>query len=235
MSFWKDWSTVLNKNTLRFVDKYHEKSNIYTFKFTCDKELDWKAGQHVILMLGKYTKGLSLPFRPFSISSSPDEEIYSFSTRITATPSEFKKALMNLKNGDIVQMRGPFGPFYIKSDKTAVFIAGGIGITPFRSLIRDSLAKDTFQKIHLVFSDDRGEYLYKDEFDELATMLQSFSIEYVNNGTLIEYISKYIEKYSNDACYYIAGSKKFVSATKAKLINSGISKDNILNEGFIGI
>ena len=100
-------------------------------------------------------------WRAFSLSSGPDEAEVRITTRITDKPSPYKRALMALKPGDQMVMRGPFGPFFLDGSKRpVVFIAGGIGITPYRALIGDAIGKkeQAPASIHLLYADDRGEY-----------------------------------------------------------------------------
>ena len=74
--------------------------------------------------------------RPFTLASAPAEKVVKITTRISNDPSEFKKALLELKQGMKISMSGPVGSFYLKDNSPTLLIAGGIGITPFRSIVK---------------------------------------------------------------------------------------------------
>ncbi len=74
--------------------------------------------------------------KPFTLASAPTEKVVKITTRISNDPSEFKKALLELKQGMTISMSGPVGSFYLKDNSPTLLIAGGIGITPFRSIIK---------------------------------------------------------------------------------------------------
>ncbi|MNJ47342.1 Benzoate 1,2-dioxygenase electron transfer component [compost metagenome] len=123
----------------------------------CD--LTWKAGQYGLFSITH--KSVKNGTRPFSVSSAPAENAVRITTRIGEQPSEFKKALLELTPGMKITMRGPVGPFYLQDENPALFIAGGIGITPFRSILKqiDSTPKEVGKPIHLLYMDGNREYL----------------------------------------------------------------------------
>src|SRR5207247_2015119 len=108
------------------------------------------------------------PIRHFTLSSSPTEEFIMITTRIRDTP--YKKRLASLENGARVKVRGPQGKFVLHEDysKPAIFLSGGIGVTPFRSMIKYATDKKLKAKI-VMFDSNRNmqNILYKDEFDSL--------------------------------------------------------------------
>ena len=123
------------------------------------------------------------PIRHFTIASSPTENFIMISTRIRDTP--YKKRLASLEEGTVVKVRGPEGKFVLHDDysKTAVFLSGGIGVTPFRSMVKNATDKRLPVKIAL-FDSNRNEQniLYKDEFDEWAIINQNLMIVYTITG-----------------------------------------------------
>ena len=89
------------------------------------------------------------------------------STRIRDTP--YKKRLSSLEEGVKVKVRGPEGKFVLHEDysKAAVLLSGGIGVTPFRSMIKYATDKQLPVKINMFDSNrDQANILYKNEFDE---------------------------------------------------------------------
>ena len=140
----------------------------YTFSFEKGKDLTWKAGQHGLLTIThKKIKNGTLPF---TLASAPAEEIVKITTRISNEPSEFKKALLELKQGMTISMSGPVGSFYLKDNSPTLLIAGGIGITPFRSIIKqmEMTGNCIETPIQLLYLDSNKSYIYKNELDEIA-------------------------------------------------------------------
>ena len=95
--------------------------------------------------------GKPTPARCFSIVSSPtDQETLQFSLRVNG---HFTRAVQDIKPGDIVKVFGPFGGFMLNTahDKDVVMLAGGIGITPFISMIRYVSRLETDNKVSLLY------------------------------------------------------------------------------------
>jgi glycine betaine catabolism B len=106
--------------------------------------------------------------RSFSIASSPTEKDFILvSTRIRDTP--FKKRLANLDKGALVKITAPLGKFVLSENYSTpvVLLSGGIGVTPFRSMIKYATDKQLPIKI-VMFDSNRNQdnILYKEEFDK---------------------------------------------------------------------
>jgi ferredoxin-NADP reductase len=96
--------------------------------------------------------GRPTPARCFSIANSPtDDDVVQFSIRLKG---RFTKALLDLKEGDRVNVRGPFGAFVLDADRDedVVMIAGGIGIAPFMGMIQYASAVELSNKMKLIYS-----------------------------------------------------------------------------------
>jgi ferredoxin-NADP reductase/nitrite reductase/ring-hydroxylating ferredoxin subunit len=141
--------------------------------------LDYTAGQYAFFDIGGVYNDPRGPIRHFTISSSPTEDFVMITTRIRDTP--YKKRLSSLEEGTIVKVRGPQGKFVLHDDysKPAVFLSGGIGVTPFRSLIK--YATDRQLPIRIVMFDsnrNRENTLFKKEFDEYTKINRNLKIVY---------------------------------------------------------
>lgn len=168
---------------LMLLDKVkHEGTDIMSFKFFRKDDqnyLNYKAGQYSIVDLGtkEDTKG---PTRAFTIASSPTEkDVILISTRIRDTP--FKQKLAKLEKGTPVKITGPEGDFILPDDYSnrVVFLSGGIGVTPFRSMIGYATDKQLPLKITM-FDSNRNEanILYKEEFDNWTKLNKNLEIIY---------------------------------------------------------
>src|SRR5918999_1446312 len=144
------------------------------------KQLEYSAGQFAFFDIGGVYNDPEGPIRHFTITSSPTEDFIMISTRIRDTP--YKKRLSSLEeNTTIVKVRGPEGKFTLHEDhsKPAVFLSGGIGVTPFRSMIKYATDKQLPIKI-MMFDSNRNQEntLFKKEFDEYVNINRNLKIVY---------------------------------------------------------
>ncbi|MUG47679.1 FAD-dependent oxidoreductase [Paenibacillus woosongensis] len=235
MSFFQDHLIpFFQKREMKFIESYKESDEVNTFVFEKEKDLTWKAGQYGLFSITH--KSVKNGTRPFSVSSAPTENAVRITTLIGKQPSEFKKALLELTPGMKVTMRGPVGPFYLKDENPALFIVGGIGITPFRSILKqiDSTPKEVGKPVHLLYMNGNREYLFKGELDEMANRT-SISLTYLDSrDELHQEINKFSSLYKNSGKYYIAGPKSMVEAVSNYLLNNQVSKQNIKKDAFFG-
>ena len=156
-----------------------EGTDIMTFKFTKDGYPEYKAGQFAFFPLDNVNNDSRGPVRHFSLNSSPTEDALIISTRIRDTP--YKQRLSTLQEGEQVKVSKPQGNFVLHDDysKHAIFLSGGIGVTPFRSMIKYATDKQLPIKITM-FDSNRNQrnILYKDEFDKWAAQNQNLKIVY---------------------------------------------------------
>ena len=141
--------------------------------------LNYKGGQYAIVDL-ETKEDPEGPLRSFTMASSPTEEDFILiSTRIRDTP--FKKKLASLDVGTSVNMTAPLGKFVLHEDysKIVVFLSGGIGVTPFRSMIKYATDTQLPMKI-TIFDSNRNQdnILFKDEIDEWASLNRNLKIIY---------------------------------------------------------
>jgi ferredoxin-NADP reductase len=146
--------------------------------------LDYKAGQYAAMDL-ETKEDEEGPVRPFTIASSPTEEGFILiSTRIRETP--FKKKLANMEIGTPIKITAPVGNFVLPEDdnsKRVVFLSGGIGVTPFRSMVK--YATDNRMPIRIMmFDSNRNEenILYRTDFDQCVKANNNLKIIYTITG-----------------------------------------------------
>ncbi len=142
--------------------------------------IDYTAGQYAFFKLDSISGDAKGPIRHFSIASSPTEQDYILiSTRIRDTP--YKQKLASLKDGAKILAWGPEGEFVLHDDysKPAVFLSGGIGVTPFRSMIKYATDKQLPIKITMFDSNkNQQNILYKEEFDRWADQNKNVKVIY---------------------------------------------------------
>ncbi len=234
MGFIKDIIPIFKKHEIEFEKSFKEISDIYTFIFRSDKRINWKPGQHGVFTI-THDK-IKKPTRAFSIASTAEDEYIEISTRIGEKPSEFKQALMNLKSGMKMSMRGPIGGFYVHDSRPTLLIAGGIGITPFKSIVKYSNGSSRIvpEKLHLLYIDSKEEFIYQNDFNKAAENNQ-LSVEYLSKREdLTESIEKFVKNYKNNGNYFIVGSPNMIKSISVLLKNHEIKKKNIIKDTFIG-
>jgi ferredoxin-NADP reductase/nitrite reductase/ring-hydroxylating ferredoxin subunit len=142
--------------------------------------IDYTAGQYAFFKLDRISGDARGPIRHFSIASSPTEQDHILiSTRIRDT--QYKQKLASLKEGAKILVWGPEGDFVLHDDysKPAVFLSGGIGVTPFRSMIKYATDKQLPIKITMFDSNkNQQNILYKEEFDRWADQNKNFKVIY---------------------------------------------------------
>lgn len=231
----RDYIGVAKVTNLSFKEKIQESEEVHSFIFSADKLPSWKAGQHAIFTLpGK--KITEKTWRPFSVASAPHEGEVRVGTILPPTPSSFKQNLSVLQPGEKVRMFGPYGELYIRPKmKTVVAVAGGIGITPFRSIIADLTNRQSDISLTLIYASSNGNYTYKNELDNWAQINKNINIIYVvSSEEVYSTLAVELVKYKNSAHYFISGAPKMIDGVRKYLLENGVSKKQILNDPFKG-
>lgn len=219
------------------------------FHFTKPEGFEYKAGQSIDIVLvdppETDSEGNS---RSFSLVSTPDEPDLSIATRMRDTA--FKRSLKTISTGTPLNIDGPFGDFSLheKTSRPAVFLAGGIGITPFYSMVKDATHRELPHSIILFYSNRRPEdAAFLAELQEISaknshsifvptmTNLEQSSQEWSGERGYItvEMIKKYVDP-GTEPIYYLAGPAPMVVAMRSLLNGMGVSNDDIRTEEFAG-
>ena len=234
MGFLKDISKIFKKTKLTFDHCHKEAEDLYTFVFKSSDLIPWQAGQHGIFTITH--KKIKKPTRVFSIASCYEENEVRISTKITDEPSAFKAALLDLKKGQEISMRGPIGGFYLKDQKPSLFIVGGVGMTPFRSMLKDiELHKEKCpRELQVLYIDSKQAYLYEDFLTAINQNTEIKVCFYSDRKDFYKDIDAFIEKWANKGNYYVVGSKKMTDGIRETLKDKGIKRSNIKKDTFFG-
>lgn len=208
--------------------------DIYEFSFNPDEIIDWIPGQFLQYYLDCIDDGRGSG-RFFTIASSPLEGIIKLTTRFYIEGSSFKKKLQNITIGDSLNVEGPWGKFILpdnyKSERI-FFIAGGIGITPFRSIIQDLYLKKEKFDITLLYYSNTEDFIYKDEFDKFNLLKKTYIVGSLDTKSLKDNIDISM---NINSLYYISGPEGFVKSAETILLTDlNIPKGNLKSDFFPG-
>jgi len=222
---------------LKFIGKKKEAEDSVSHIFEPQEPLTWTAGQFLIYFLPHEDPDIRGKQRFFTISSAPFEKNVILTTRIfSENRSSFKKALENLKPGELVDVKGPDGDFVVENpNKNYVFIAGGIGITPFRSIIVQLAHENKPLNITLLYANSTEDFVFKSEFEPLTANNANFKIHYIVSPKHIdEDIVKQTVPNLDEPIFYVSGPEKMVEDLGEMLIGMGIKEENLKQDFFPG-
>lgn len=228
-------------NTYEVLLEGHQEvaAGTLAFRFTKPPGFAFKPGQAITLLLPDPPPEANSRQRIFSLVSAPFEAELVIATRMREG-SAFKHALKHLPAGAKLQLRGPRGTMTLHEDRSraAVFIAGGIGITPFMSILRQAAHDRLDQHLLLICSNRRP------EDTPFLAELQALALHYGNFRMLARMTDRdgfvdaaAIKSLVGDAArpvYYLAGPPAMVDAMKAVLRGAGVGDADVQSEQFYG-
>ncbi|MEK7561275.1 MAG: PAS domain S-box protein, partial [Patescibacteria group bacterium] len=174
--------------------------------------------------------------RDFSIVSSPSEK-NKITVAFRVSNGVFKQALLRVEMGTELTLRGPLGVFTLPADASTpiVFIAGGIGITPFISMVRFATENKLPYKMRLIYANsDNARAAYVEELRALARQNTNF--------TLVEKIGPVDKDFilqsapdSPETLWYVCGQPEMVTQTRQTLAGEvGVEPERIRFEDYVG-
>lgn len=217
------------------------------FRFEKPAGFSFKAGQAVVLELLDPPPGEGQKRRTFSLVSAPFENALVIATRMRDTA--FKRALKALPDGASMRLVGPIGQFTLAdAARPAVFIAGGIGITPFMSMLRQAARDHSPRRLLLLYSNRRPEdAAFLGELQELERQNGNFRLfatmtDMSNSARKWDGETGFVNADLIKRCvgeliapvYYVVGPPAMVVAMQETLRGAGVSEDDIRSEEFYG-
>jgi ferredoxin-NADP reductase len=219
------------------------------FHFEKPAGFAFKPGQAIDVVLSDpAVAGTDSARHAFSIVSAPHQDELVVTTRMR--DSAFKNALARVPVGGTVDIEGPFGSLTLhnKAERAAVFIAGGIGITPFMSMARHAAHGALPHRLVLLYSNRRPEdsaFLAElqrlegenPNFRLVATMTQMEESRLPWTGEtakIDEALLKRVTEGLANPIFYVAGPPSLVAAMREALERAGVDSDDIRGEEFFG-
>jgi len=147
----------------RVIEVVRQSEHAVSVRFERPEGLSYLPGQYMFITLARGGENL---VRHLTISSSPTEPMLEVTKELTGHP--FAEALAALIPGDEATIRGPYGAFTLAGEEDVVFISGGIGVTPLRSMARYATDTGLLTRITLLYSARSEEdVLFGPEFVEM--------------------------------------------------------------------
>jgi ferredoxin-NADP reductase len=211
------------------------------------EEVDFSPGQYFFVTLPDVghqdDKGLR---RHITVVTSPNERgVLGFATRMRDTA--FKRSLRELPVGAQVEVEQPKGSFGLPEDasRPLVFVAGGIGITVFRSMLRYIAEEGLSHRVTLVYSNrDRASTAFLDELQELErenpnlrlvlTMTQDEGWEGETRKIDSEFLTDHLGADLNERTFLVAGPPAMVEGVQKALADAGVDDENVVAERYSG-
>ena len=221
-----------------FLERIARSPSSVSYRFRMPAGFNFTAGQYMLVNLGE---GL---VHPLSLSDCPEETAFiEFTKRMTGSP--FCSRLESLKKGENIIVKGPAGKFFLEeSDDTLVLIAGGIGITPIRSILKSLEKKgESLRTIILIYGNlNKEDIAFRDELENLKlpdyrlihVLSDTTGMENAYQGFIsADILAKEVTE-SSSAHYMISGPPIMVEAIKKALATISVAEDRIRTDVFIG-
>ncbi len=196
----------------------------------------FRPGQFALLRLAT-SQGPDM--RPLSLAGPADADTLEFATRVGT--SVFKQAVLALTPGDEVKVSRPLGGFRYDPTRPAVLVAGGLGITPLRSVLLQPDGPVPPAPVSLLFSNrEAAEIPFRDELGDLARRRPTLKVTWVvtspdgavppgtvHRGRVDAALLRSQIAELPDAVFYVSGSPSMVAGTVAELGRLGIGRQRI--------
>jgi ferredoxin-NADP reductase len=227
-------SPVKIKATVEEVVKHTDSVVSYRFK-PQSRVPKFHAGQFLHIALDEYHPDAQWPeSRVFSIASSPAERHEELAVTISVKGQFTKRIFKTLEKGLECWLKLPYGEFLFPTNRHLILIAGGVGITPYLSLLKQMLGEKSEQAVTLFYGIRSAKhYLFGELLDRCEAELPNFEkIVWSEDGSIpgekgildIETIHAIA---SANALFYLSGPPAMISAFKARLLDLGTNSGNI--------
>ncbi len=224
----------------KLIQKKKEAGDAVTFIFEPPVGFSWRAGQYLHYTLRHPNPDSRGEKRYFTISSAPFTRQIWITTRVSGDKtSSFKKYLSDLTIGGEIEAEGPEGDFILESPVPAeyIFIAGGIGITPFHSILTSLNNRGVNIKVKILYANKTEEIIFKDELESLASWMgrENIGIYYFvgSEKLTMEKIRAKVPDFTVPI-FYLSGPEPMVEAFEKELLGAGVPEARLIRDYFPG-
>jgi predicted ferric reductase len=226
------------------ITNVNVENDVIEIELDTNEKFEFDPGQYVFIAFTKTQSKISAEKHPFSISNYSTEGKVKLAMKILG---DFSAKLVDLKEGDKCEIYGPYGEFgkpYLNGEKDMVWIAGGIGITPFLSMLEhyEAQAEAPLSNKHIQLfygSQKKNDYINKDKIDEFAKKSKNFDVFYqcdelgdpfLNAEKISEVVGGEDELKSRPI--FLCGPIPMMNALINQFIKKGVKPENIISEAF---
>lgn len=223
------------KHRFRVAAVRKEANGVYTVELEPEeKDMQHEPGQFAFVTF--HSDRLPTEEHHFTVSSAPDKDGFTYTIKAVG---DFTEQIEHLEEGDVAIVEGPYGGFTLDDETTSVtMIAGGIGITPFMSMLRHMDRTDGVET-HLLYGNrTRNDIAFRDEIEELEQRNDWLTVTHVLSEEDVDgyehgYIDEEIlENTDLDAQYYVCGPPPMMDAVENTLNELGVPASRIRTERF---
>jgi len=233
------------KRELTLTGRSSEADRVESFTFRPDRPFAFRAGQYLQITLPHFPGDGRGWRRYLTAASSPTETDVMVAVKMPEKPSRFKRALSSLPLGGQITATGPAGDFVLPKEqsKKLVFIAGGIGVTPFRSMVKYLADEKQERDVHLLYAVESSEDLsFTDIFELTPGVKTTYLVKKSMNSSLPsnevgqidkEKVSRLVPDWSS-RWFYVSGPEPMVRSVIRELRSLGVSRHRIKRDYFSG-
>ena len=222
---------------LTLLRRKNEAPGVESFVFSPTKPISWIAGQFLHYVLHHEPTDNRGSDRWFTIASAPFEKEIRLTTRFSSDKSSsFKLALLAMKTGESIEAANLSGDFIVEDFKQEyVFIAGGIGITPFYSILKEANHDGKKFVVTLLYANRDKNIPFKKDLDVFAKNNPNLVIHYIISPKRIdEYLINKLVSSIQKSFFYISGAEKMVDNLDNTLKGMDVPTDRIKKDYFPG-
>lgn len=216
---------------VKFERRVQLTPDVWEYYFVPERPLGYVSGQYVDVHLPNVSDPRG-PSRVFTLTSLPDEPFLSFAAKFSAPLTPYKLALQNLQPGDAAHIDDAMGDVILPKNPSIplIFVAGGLGIASFVSILRSLQQGDETRSITLLYA------LRTAQDDAYPELLKEFTFANKHvficpNRLIVDDITQIV---TEDSLIYLSGSQRFVEGLRTSLQANGIDHEQIIFDFFDG-
>lgn len=228
------------KLLLTLKEKVKLGEDIYDFVFTADRRFSFIPGQYMEWTYAHPNTDDRGNRRYFTLANSPTEEDVRLGIKFYPNSSSYKRNLLDMNVGAKILAGSLMGDFVLPKDRNQklVFVAGGIGITPFRSMLKDLIDLGEKRDIVVLYTDKtQDKFVYQDILNTAEKVLGIKTL-YVATESAghadANYITTNIPDY-RDRTFYVSGSNRMVKGFEDLLSSLNLPKSQVVTDFFPGL
>ena len=219
-----------NIKILSIENATHDVRRIRTVK---PPDVNFTPGQAADISINK--ESWKEEVRPFTFTCVPEDDFLEFTIKTYPSHEGVTNELLSLKEGDELIISGVFGAIHYEGE--GVFIAGGAGVTPFISILRELKRKNETGNNMLIFANKTsGDIINKSEFSEMLgknfinILSQEKTDGYYHGHIDEEFLKKNVKDFSG--YFYVCGPPPMMDAVENQLADLGVNENKIIKEKF---